>query len=191
MRRQSKALLNCGILLTFACSSVRPTAQAPIYLLPYPVGTSCELLQGYNGPWGHDGKAAYAYDFKMPIGSPVTAARDGIVVKVEARFEDGNRTAGQENFMFIDHGDGTFGRYYHLTKDGVLVGVGKRVLAGQVIGRSGNTGASAGPHLHFDVTQTCPEWGCQTISISFSNSLENPLLPDHTYEALQSHRSTA
>lgn len=120
----------------------------------------------------------------MPVGSPVTASRDGVVVSVEARFEDGNRTAGQENFIFVSHGDETFGRYYHLTKGGVLVQVGENVAGGQLIGHSGNTGASAGPHLHFNVTRRCPEWGCQTIPISFSNSIENPLLPDRIYEAL-------
>jgi len=191
MRAQSISFLALGTLLTLTCSSMPRSPQPPTYLLPYPVGTASELLQGYNGPWGHTGKVAYAYDFKMPIGSPVTAARDGIVLRVEARFEDGNRTAGQENFIFVAHGDGTFGRYYHLTKDGVLVAVGKRVSAGQPIGRSGNTGASAGPHLHFDVTQECPEWGCQTIPLSFSNSIENPLRPDRAYEALAHHRPAA
>ena len=189
MNRTSVSLAACSLLLAASCSSARPGAASPVYLLPYPVGVQCELLQGYNGPWGHQGKAAYAYDFKMPLGSPVTAARDGVVVGVEARFEDGNRTPGQENFIFVSHGDGTFGRYYHLTRDGVLVRKGEKVRAGQLIGRSGNTGASAGPHLHFDVTRQCPEWGCQTVPVSFANSSENPLLPDKTYEALKSRRA--
>ena len=45
----------------------------------------------------------------------------------------------------------------------MLVSVGQRVPAGQEVGRSGDSGASAGPHLHFDVTRGCPDWGCQTI----------------------------
>jgi murein DD-endopeptidase MepM/ murein hydrolase activator NlpD len=153
-------------------------------VLPFPVGSSWLLLQGNNGPYGHEGKAAYAFDFQMPVGSKVIAARDGVVVKTEVRFEDGNRTPGQENFIFVAHGDGTFGRYYHLTKDGALVETGAKVRTGDWIGRSGNTGASAGPHLHFDVTRECPEWGCQTIPITFANSAESPLIEGKTYEAL-------
>ena len=184
MARRSRFFL-AGVLAValalVACATSRVSAAR--YLLPFPVGTSWPLLQGYNGPWGHEGKAAFAYDFQMPIGSKVTAARDGVVVKVESRFEDGNRTAGKENFIFVDHGDGTFGRYYHLTRDGALVAAGTKVQAGQWIGKSGDTGASAGPHLHFDVTRECPEWGCQTIPIAFSNSAENPLLAGKAYEA--------
>jgi murein DD-endopeptidase MepM/ murein hydrolase activator NlpD len=154
------------------------------YLLPFPIGTRVHVLQGNNGPWGHTKEIAYAYDFKTPIGSDVCAARSGVVVKLEARFIDGNRTPGQENFIFVDHGDGTFSRYYHLTHNGVLVKVGDHVQAGDKIGKSGDTGASAGPHLHFDVTEKCPEWGCQTIPITFSNASENPLQAQKDYEAV-------
>ncbi len=159
--------------------------QATTYLLPFPIGITVHVLQGNNGPWGHTKKLAYAYDFQVPIGSDVCAARSGTVVKTEARFLDGNRTPGQENFIFIDHGDQSFSRYYHLTKDGVLVKVGDHIQAGDKIGKSGNTGASAGPHLHFDVTEECPAWGCQTIPVVFSNSAENPLQAEKDYEVLR------
>jgi murein DD-endopeptidase MepM/ murein hydrolase activator NlpD len=184
MRRRAffHAVVRAVLPALLACASAKPARL--VYRLPYPVGTSCLLLQGNNGPWGHEGKAAYAYDFRMPIGSEVTAARGGVVVKTEGRFEDGTRKPGQENYVFIAHGDGSFGRYYHLTKDGALVKEGATVRAGDRIGKSGNSGASAGPHLHFDVTKDCPEWGCQTIPIAFANARENPLVADQTYEAL-------
>jgi murein DD-endopeptidase MepM/ murein hydrolase activator NlpD len=169
-------------LLALACAPLRLVRDSG-YILPFPSGESHELLQGYAGPWGHTGKIEFAYDFKMPIGSAVCAARGGTVVKTEARFRDANRTAGQENYIYIAHGDGTFGRYYHLTADGVLVVVGRKVRAGERIGRSGDTGASAGPHLHFDVTKDCPEWGCQTIPIAFRGVAPNPLVADHVYTA--------
>ena len=120
----------------------------------------------------------------MPIGSRVAAARAGVVVRTEASHADATRKGGEENFIFVDHGDGTFGRYYHLTRGGVLVAVGQRVLAGQEIGRSGDSGASAGPHLHFDVTRGCPDWGCQTIPVRFGNSAGNPLLQGQEARAL-------
>src|SRR5579864_7412120 len=127
-------------------------SKAAHYRLPFGPETSSELLQGYAGPYGHEGKIEFAYDFKMPIGTNVAAARDGVVVKTESKFEDNTKVPGEENYIFIAHGDKTFSRYYHLTKGGVLVREGQHVHAGQVIGKSGNSGATAGPHLHFDVT---------------------------------------
>jgi murein DD-endopeptidase MepM/ murein hydrolase activator NlpD len=153
------------------------------YVLPYPAGERFLLLQGNNGPWGHTGAAAYAFDFKMTIGTPVTAARGGQVVALEKSFKDGNRIPGQENFVVVRHGDGTYGRYYHLTSNGVQVSVGQEVLQGAEIGWSGDTGASAGPHLHFDVTTDCFEWGCQTIEIAFGKTDTPKLTQGQSYEA--------
>lgn len=155
-----------------------------MYLLPYPEGESYLLLQSNFGPYGHQGAAAYAYDFRMPIGTPVHATRGGEVVAVEVRFDDGTHKPGDENYVFIEHSDGTFGRYYHLQKGGALVAAGDRVERGQRIGSSGSSGASAGPHLHFDVTEKCPEWGCQTIPVRFANADDDPLDAGESYEAL-------
>jgi murein DD-endopeptidase MepM/ murein hydrolase activator NlpD len=155
------------------------------YVLPYAQGASYELLQGYNGPYGHTGRAEFAYDFKMPIGSSVIAARGGEVVKVVEKNSDSTRVPGEENVVVIKHSDGTFGRYYHLTKEGALVAIGDNVKQGDKIALSGDSGASAGAHLHFDVTKECFEWGCQTIPIRFVNAKENPLKQGETYQALE------
>ncbi|HVG28780.1 MAG TPA: M23 family metallopeptidase [Pyrinomonadaceae bacterium] len=155
------------------------------YVLPFPNGKSFKLLQGNNGPWGHAGHAAFAYDFQMPVGGDVTAARAGEVVKIEEGFSDGTKRPGEENYVVIKQADGTFARYYHLTKDGALVAVGDKVAQGDKIGLSGNSGASAGAHLHFDVTEKCFEWGCQTIRVDFANARENPLKQGEVYEALR------
>jgi murein DD-endopeptidase MepM/ murein hydrolase activator NlpD len=182
MPRQPCVLL---LLLTASHRTFLTIPSKPCgYLLPFPVGDSAELLQGNSGPYGHQGAIRYAYDFARPLGSPVTAARAGIVVRTEQRFVDGNRTPGQENLIFVQHGDSTFGRYYHLTQGGVAVAVGTHVSAGDTIGRSGNTGASAGPHLHFDVTTGCPDWGCQSIPIRFCNAGADSLIDGRVYRAV-------
>jgi murein DD-endopeptidase MepM/ murein hydrolase activator NlpD len=55
------------------------------------------------------------------------------------------------NYISIRHDDGSTALYYHLEKEGVLVQEEDTVKTGQPIGRSGNTGYSVFPHLHFEV----------------------------------------
>ena len=175
-----------GILVLAAVVSSLALQSSPRddqYRLPFPAGDSARLIQGNNGPYGHTGHARYAFDFIMSIGSPVTASRKGQVEATEERFQDGNHTPGQENFVIIRHADSTFARYYHLTHNGALVDVGQAVQPGDTVGRSGNTGASAGPHLHFDVTSGCFAWGCQTRAIRFRNAGADSLIPGRTYRA--------
>ncbi|PSW07472.1 murein DD-endopeptidase MepM [Photobacterium lipolyticum] len=81
-------------------------------------------------------------DFATPIGTPVLAAGDGVVVKASK-----HRLAG--NYVVIKHGREYMTRYLHLHK--LLVKVGDRVTMGQRIALSGNTGRSTGPHLHFEL----------------------------------------
>jgi murein DD-endopeptidase MepM/ murein hydrolase activator NlpD len=155
----------------------------PSYLLPFPVGDSSRLIQGNNGPYGHEGHATYAFDFIMKIGSPVVAARSGIVVATEEQFRDATRKPGEENFVIVHHGDSTFARYYHLTTNGALVSVGDSVAAGDTIARSGDSGASAGAHLHFDVTRGCHRWGCSTIPVAFAKAFPDTLVAGRYYHA--------
>jgi murein DD-endopeptidase MepM/ murein hydrolase activator NlpD len=171
----------CLFLVMFVQVIVLADKESSRYVLPYDHRESYKLLQGYNGPWGHEGHCAFAYDFQMEIGTPVHAARAGIVVHVEQSNADSTRKPGEENVIVVRHTDGTYGRYYHLTHNGAKVAVGDEVKQNQLIGLSGDSGASAGPHLHFDVTTNCFEWGCQTIQIDFRNTEENPLKQGKSY----------
>lgn len=112
--------------------------------------------QGYGGAFSHqDEQNRYAVDFAAPLGTDVIAARDGVVMQVENDFDraglNQEKYAGRANFVRIVHDDGTMALYAHLQERGVIVRMGQHVRAGQLIGRSGNTGFTSGPHLHFAV----------------------------------------
>ena len=64
---------------------------------------------------------------------------------------DGNGFHAENNFIEVDHGDGTFGCYLHLRQGGSYVKPGQRVRRGEVLAASGNVGMSMLPHLHFHV----------------------------------------
>lgn len=125
------------------------------YLLPLRQ-EALRIEQGYGGSFSHvDAENRYAVDFAASIGTPVLAARDGMVMQVESDFDRAGlkleKYGGRANLIRIVHDDGTMAVYAHLKMEGVLVRVGQRVRAGQQIGLSGNTGFTTGPHLHFAV----------------------------------------
>jgi murein DD-endopeptidase MepM/ murein hydrolase activator NlpD len=115
------------------------------------------VTQGYNGSFSHKGANQYAIDWQMPEGTPVYAARGGVVVKIKDDSSIGGSSVKYDpynNYVLIRHDDGTLGHYCHLQKGGVYVRSGDRVMVGQRIARSGNTGFSSGAHLHFSVFKT-------------------------------------
>ncbi len=93
----------------------------------------------------------------MPEGTPVHAARGGLIVKAKDHSNFGGPDRKYDrynNFILIRHEDGTLGHYCHLQKEGNKVRVGDMVQPGDPIALSGNTGFSSGPHLHFSVFKT-------------------------------------
>jgi murein DD-endopeptidase MepM/ murein hydrolase activator NlpD len=123
-----------------------------IYSLPFEHKKKVFLVQGYESMFSH--KGTRALDFKVKTGTKVCAARGGVVTGM--RNDSDKRGLKPENlsdgnYILIQHSDGSVANYWHFKKDGVLVNVGDTVVAGQLIGYSGNTGYSAFPHLHFEV----------------------------------------
>lgn len=141
-----------------------------VYSLPYAPGRSYRVLQGYGSRFSHTGLEEFAVDFDMPEGTPVHAARGGIVARIEESntrgcWEDG--CGRYANYIVVLHNDGTTGEYYHLKKDGALVEVGDSVAQGQLIGLSGNTGHTTMPHLHFAVYRAAVWGNTQSIPVRF------------------------
>ncbi len=128
-----------------------------VYDLPYGPERPFTVSQGYNGHFSHTGPEQFAIDWAMPEGTPVRAARGGRVVAVKDDSEIGGATKsfqGFANYILIQHSDGTMGNYAHLRGHGAKVKPGQVVVAGELLGISGNTGFSSGPHLHFSVFKT-------------------------------------
>ena len=81
-------------------------------------------------------------DIAAPIGAPIRAPADGVVVFV-------GRKPGYGKMVILDHGYGYSTAYGHCSK--ILVRIGQRVKRGQIIAKVGNTGRSTAPHLHYEV----------------------------------------
>jgi len=133
-------------------TAVQPAAATALvsYRLPFAAGETFEVVQGWNTRFSHNGRSAFAYDFRMQAGTPILAAAAGTVAFVHA----GERACGgaslrdYANYITIYHPDGTATQYGHLAT--VDVKVGDVVEAGQQIGLSGRTGyTGCAAHLHF------------------------------------------
>ncbi|CAL9526615.1 M23 family metallopeptidase [Streptomyces sp. NPDC057838] len=101
-------------------------------------------------------------DYAVPSGTQVVAAHGGTVVKAGPNGAGDGPAYG--NAVVIRHGNGTFSQYAHLSK--VKVRIGQVVKTGQEIARSGNTGNSSGPHLHFEI-RTTPNYGSAVDPVKF------------------------
>ena len=108
--------------------------------LRYPTD-SRSISAGY--PNYSSGRYHGGIDFPVSTGSNVYAAASGTVILVKYL----NYSYGR--YLIIDHGDGLSTLYAHNSQ--ILVSVGEKVSAGQVVAKSGSTGNSTGPHCHFEV----------------------------------------
>ncbi|MFI6563583.1 M23 family metallopeptidase [Streptomyces sp. NPDC050534] len=112
-----------------------------------------------GGMWQHKHSGQ---DFAVPSGTNVVAAHGGTVVKAGGNGAGDGPAYG--NAIVIKHGNGTYSQYAHLSR--IDVHVGQVVTTGQHIARSGNTGNSSGPHLHFEVRKTA-NYGSAINPVSF------------------------
>ncbi len=137
------------------------------------------ISQGFFGEYSHKdhAHAHYAIDVPLPMNTPILAAREGKVMEVESRFSRSGWNmdyADEANLVRLLHADGSMTIYAHLNVNSVVVEPGQQIRAGQVLGYSGNTGFSSGPHLHFawqaNIGQTV-----QSLPFQFKNAAQAPV----------------
>jgi len=124
-----------------------------VYAVPFGGSSPRPLIQGFGGEGTHLASMQYSLDFGMPEGTPVLAAREGVVLYLQDGFTEGRadpRLLERANLVVVAHEDGTMASYGHL-RAGLSVAVGDTVSEGELLGRSGRTGFAGQPHLHFHV----------------------------------------
>ncbi len=127
------ARIRSQLAATQGATDTTPSAQGLIWPVSGPV----------TSPFGYRwGRLHAGIDIAVPVGTPIHAAASGTVAL--AGWVD-----GYGNYTCIDHGGGLATCYAH--QSSLAVSIGTHVTQGQVIGYSGNTGHSTGPHLHFEV----------------------------------------
>jgi murein DD-endopeptidase MepM/ murein hydrolase activator NlpD len=150
---------------------------------PFPSGEKFPISQGFDGDSTHkDAANQYAVDIVMPVGTPVLAARGGIVMDMEDDFHGGaqkKRFLDRANRIRILHDDGSMAVYAHLQPNSIRIRPGGRVPAGAWIANSGNTGYSSGPHLHF-VVQINAGLALESLPFQFRQPGGANLIPENT-----------
>lgn len=155
-------LVHLGLAALLGAQAARPETACR---LPFEDGKTFSLTQGNRSGGSHGGYGEFAFDFGMPEGTKVCAARGG---KIAAAADDETangaqgKYGGMGNHVKIDHGDGTTGVYMHLKPKSLLVATGDTVMQGDAIALSGVTGNATGPHLHFQVDK-----GGKSIPVRF------------------------
>lgn len=172
-----------------------PPAAPSAYRLPWTCGHQYVVTQGNHGDecgilGNHTGVEEYAWDFGLPMRTPVVAVRAGIVTLAAELSPPGSACYGGcpnakgganleqqaccsaclfvSNKVSVLHEDGAISSYSHL--DEIVVSIGEVVRAGQMLGYSGTSGCSTGPHLHFQIMSGCPGGYCQSLPIRFDEA---------------------
>ena len=171
------------------CDTVAFTPAAEsTYVLPWPAGISYTMFQGNCSPPPGGHQDTFAYDFDMGQGDPIYAARAGFVFAVNDGFSDNDHVEGHENNVFIRHNDQTIVRYTHLQQDSAMVVLNQAVMQGEILGLAGNSGNSAGPHLHLQLFRGASFGPNDALPMTFSNAIgttetTGELIEGQSYEA--------
>ncbi|NJM78024.1 MAG: peptidoglycan DD-metalloendopeptidase family protein [Acaryochloridaceae cyanobacterium RU_4_10] len=159
--------------------AMNPTVNSPLVGFCHPLNGLGYVSQGIRGTT-HQGRMEYAYDLAIGIGTPVYAMRAGEVIGVQDKYPDtggGPDKVSKFNYVMVEHDGGYRSVYIHLQqgfRGKVQIKAGDRVEAGQLIGYSGNSGWSSGPHLHLEVQEPgSPYTFTQTEPFSVAGMCQN------------------
>ncbi len=141
-------------------------------------GTRIHPILGYK--IHHDG-----VDFPAPIGTPIPAAADGVIVRL-------GRNGGYGKYIKIKHNNTYSTAYGHMNAYNKELRVGSYVKRGETIGYVGSTGRSTGPHLHFEViknnrqvnplkTYTLPKRTLKNQTLKAFKERAKEINPDYVY----------
>ena len=117
-------------------------------------------------------------DWAAPIGTPILAAGNGVVEEAKYRGEFGN-------YVRIRHANGYQSSYAHMSRYAARIQEGARVRQGEVIGYVGNTGMSAGPHLHFEIHANQRPVDPLSIQVPRERQLTGKLLAEFQRERMR------
>lgn len=136
-REVSEEIINTRVITPAVAREVHVgTKERPTFLIP----VDDYVITSYVGPrWGrsHNG-----LDLAVPVGTPVKSSTSGTVIQ-------SGWNGGYGISVYVDAGNGMIIRYGHLSEADVEVG--QTISQGDLLGLSGNTGNSTGPHLHFEM----------------------------------------
>ena len=132
--------------------------------LSSPFGMRKHPILGFN-------KMHRGTDFAAPLGTPIMASGDGIILKA-------GWCGGGGNCVKIKHNTTYQTIYAHMSKFSNLAIPGSRVKQGQIIGYVGSTGMSTGPHLHYEVIENGKKINSQTLKLPPGKSLKGPVRED-------------
>ncbi|TYK65178.1 peptidoglycan DD-metalloendopeptidase family protein [Colwellia echini] len=139
------------------------------YFPPFSSPKGHRITQGFNGKFSHKSDySKYAIDIAMDVGTYITAVRAGTVVRVKDDYHMSGTTQyflDKANVIMVLHDDGTIASYAHILMDTAIVKEGDKVAIGDKLARSGSSGFSTGPHLHFSIIRNA---GLKNISIPFT-----------------------
>ncbi len=167
-----------------AASQRRPAP--PHFTLGRPTPTTVRTIVSSGWARPRSDRLHRALDIPLPVGTPILAVDRGVVVRVQ-RVDTGD--AGQ--WLAIRHPSGLTSRYLHLSR--TLVDLDDQVDRGQVIAFSGDTGNSAGPHLHLDLrvpadelaTLAAPRTGWGPPMAAYGHSIPGePWIPVDGYRSI-------
>ena len=112
-------------------------------------------------------------DFAARTGTPIMAAGNGVV-------ERASRYGGYGHYVRVQHANGYETAYAHMHRYGPGIKSGKRVRQGDIVGYVGSTGASTGPHLHYEVLINGKHVNAQKLKLPTGRTLEGDPLKDFT-----------